>query len=175
MRTRTVLSAAVFGLTVLAPTAMAAEGASIGIQDKDIHAGQAVAVVASCDGANFTGSKVTSAVLESEDLGSIDPGEKAYTSAKVKLGTKPGHYALSFVCNGKTISGGFDVASGGAVAVAGGDQLPTAGQSDDVDDTVAAPAPPADGPDYTLIALGGAGVLLVGGAAILMLRRRRRD
>lgn len=175
MRTRTVLGAAIFGTLLAGPVAMAAENPSISVQDKQIHAGQAIGVAASCDAATFTGSKVTSPALDADDLGSADPGEQAYTSAHVKPGTKPGHYTLSFTCGGKTITGGFDVVTGNAGAAANGDDLPDADQAQAEDeDTVAAPAPKYSDPDYGLIALAGAGVLAAGGIGFFVFRRARR-
>ncbi|TCO58028.1 hypothetical protein [Actinocrispum wychmicini] len=174
MRTRTVLGAAVLGMLVTGPVATAAEAPSIAVRDKQIQAGQAVGVVAGCDATNFTGSKVTSPALDADDLGSADPGEPAYTSAKVKPGTKPGHYTLSFTCGGKTVTGAFDVAAGNPGAAADGDDLPDAAQAPEEDDTVtAAPAQPS-GPNYGLIALAGGGVLVAGGVGFLVFRRARR-
>jgi hypothetical protein len=174
---RKLLSAAVFGIAtafLAAPGAMAAEGPSISVQDHDVKAGQAVAVVASCDSPNFTGSKVTSTVLESEDLGSTDPGEKAFAAAHVKPGTKPGHYALSFTCNGRNVSGAFDVRPGTVDAASQGDELPTADQSDAVDDTVVAAAV-SQNTNYSLFIWGGAGVLVLSAAGFLLVRRARRQ
>jgi hypothetical protein len=86
--------------------------AAIGIQDREIKPGQEVEVVASCYNESFTSSKVASSVLTSPDLvrkAYSDPTTPLFATGHISKNARPGRYSLSFMCDGKKVSGTFTI------------------------------------------------------------------
>lgn len=108
-----ITAAAIATAFLAAPVAFAADEVigAIGVQDKSIRAGQEVLVRAYCKDPKFTGSKITSAVLDAPPL-TGKPGQSYTSDGRIKPETKPGTHTLSFVCAGKTITGSFEVLPG---------------------------------------------------------------
>ncbi|MGW0518260.1 hypothetical protein [Crossiella sp. NPDC003009] len=108
-----ITAAAIATAFLTAPAAFAAGEAvdTIGVQDKSIRAGQDIVVRAICQDPKYTGSAVTSSVLDVPPLKG-EPGKTHASDGRVKPGTKPGKHTLSFVCGGKTVTGTFEVLPG---------------------------------------------------------------
>jgi hypothetical protein len=193
MRTRTVLSAAVFAITtafLAAPSAMAGF-TEIKIDTKGpLTPGQQVKISAICY-ADVTAQKVVSDALEPVSLPATR-NSTSHATTRIKANLKPGTYKLSFLCAEQEVPNTFKVVAApkpastqvaekpkGAPETGGGpeDEEPTADVVEEEDavpqDAAKVPAQ-SSGPNAGVVALGGAGVLAAGGAGFLLFRRSRR-
>jgi hypothetical protein len=94
--------------------------AAIGIQDREIKAGQKVLIIASCQDEGFRSSKIDSPVLTAPELrrGAGDDVKGVLSAeGRIAKNARPGKYSLSFVCAGKKVVGKFTIAGKPTVQV----------------------------------------------------------
>jgi hypothetical protein len=197
MRTRTVLSAALFAITtafLAAPSAMAGY-TEIKVDTKGpLTPSRQVQIKAMCY-TEVSAQKVVSDALDPVSLPASGTGNStSYATTRIKANLKPGTYKLSFLCADQEVSNTFKVVAvpvkpapktastqvaqkpKDAPETGGGQEEEPMADVVEEEDPIQQDAAPAQSPDSNVgvVALGGAGVLAAGGAGFLLLRRSRR-